>query len=61
MGPNDPKGKLNLTAFSSLGNVAAAHATWETIRERLAAKEMPPDDATRQPAPGERQIVVAVD
>ena len=48
-GKEKREGKLDMTAFSSLSQVAAGHATWETVRERLEAKEMPPEEAKKQP------------
>src|SRR5262245_12423521 len=58
-GQEEPKGKLDLTPFSTVPRIAAAHSTWETVLERLEAGEMPPEGAPRQPKPQERQAVVA--
>jgi mono/diheme cytochrome c family protein len=58
-GKEKREGKLDLTAFSSLNQATAGHATWETVRERLEAKEMPPEEAKKQPTPAERAAVVA--
>ncbi len=58
-GKDKREGKLDLTVFSSLNRAAAGHATWETVRERLQAKEMPPDEAKKQPTDTERAAVVA--
>jgi hypothetical protein len=58
-GKEKREAKLDLTAFSSLNQVATGHATWETVRERLEAKEMPPEDAKQQPTAAERAAVVA--
>src|SRR6476619_1579822 len=58
-GKESREGKLDLTAFLSLNQVAAGHATWETVRERLEAKEMPPEEAKKQPTAAERAAVIA--
>src|SRR6266478_5100202 len=34
-GKEAPKGKLDLTSFESVGKIAAAHQTWQTVLERL--------------------------
>ncbi|HMC11755.1 MAG TPA: DUF1592 domain-containing protein, partial [Pirellulaceae bacterium] len=36
---------------------AAQHATWQTVLERLEAKEMPPEEAKKQPTLAERQAI----
>ena len=51
--------KLDLSGYASLAAVAQQHRTWELALDRLAAHEMPPEDAERQPAADERQAVVA--
>src|SRR5439155_20746643 len=53
-GKEKREGKLDLTSFSSLNQLAAGHATWQTVRERLEAKEMPPEEAKKQPTAAER-------
>lgn len=58
-GKEKREGKLDLTVFSSLNQAAAGHAIWETVRERLEAKEMPPEEAKKRPTPAERKAVVA--
>jgi mono/diheme cytochrome c family protein len=57
-GQTQPKAKLDLTRFGSLASVAAGHQAWELVLERLAAGEMPPEDAKQQPTQKERQTVV---
>lgn len=51
--------KLKLSEYDSLAAMAKEHRTWELVLERLAAGEMPPEDAERQPTPEERAAVVA--
>ena len=51
--------KLDLSGYASLDSIAKEHRTWELARERLAAGEMPPEEAERQPTPEERAAVVA--
>src|SRR5262245_21146870 len=53
------EGKLDLSAFSSLAQVAKGHQTWQLVLERLAAGEMPPEDAKKQPSAAERQTAIA--
>jgi hypothetical protein len=57
-GEESPKAKLNLTTFTTVGQIATAHQTWQTVLERLEAGEMPPEDARKQPSAKERQAVV---
>jgi hypothetical protein len=49
---------LDLSGYATLAAVAKEHRTWELVLERLAAGEMPPEDAERQPTPDERDAVV---
>src|SRR6185436_8467221 len=44
-----PKGKLDLTRFNSLNQVAKGYVVWDRVAERLETEEMPPDDAKAQP------------
>jgi hypothetical protein len=46
----EPEADLNLSGFRSLDEVVGAHARWNVVLERLENKEMPPDEATRQPS-----------
>lgn len=57
-GKNEPQGKLDLTLFASIDRVAEGHEAWQAILERIEAKEMPPDDAKRQPKDTERQVLI---
>src|SRR4051794_11028088 len=57
-GKQSPKAKLDLTTYATVGQVAAAHQTWQTVLERLEAGEMPPEDARKQPSAKERQAIV---
>jgi mono/diheme cytochrome c family protein len=57
-GKEQPKAKLDLTAYGSLASIAAGHQPWELVLERLEAGEMPPEEAKRQPTPKERQAVI---
>lgn len=52
------EGDLDLTAFATLDDVTRGFARWETVLERLAAEEMPPEEASSQPTPAERLAVV---
>ncbi len=58
-GQDKAEAKLDLTAFATATQVAARHRTWQLIRERLEAGEMPPDEAKHQPTAAERRTIVA--
>ncbi len=57
-GPEKPKGKLDLSAYTSVASIVKDHKVWGLVRERIEAEEMPPEEARRQPMPGERRAVV---
>lgn len=57
-GKEKQEGKLNLAGYSSLAVVAKNQQIWELVLERLKAKEMPPEDASRNPKDAERRTVV---
>ncbi|HEV3006006.1 MAG TPA: DUF1592 domain-containing protein [Pirellulales bacterium] len=57
-GRSKQEAKLDLGRFSSLAAVVKELPTWELVLERLAADEMPPEDAPRQPTAHERRVVV---
>ncbi len=57
-GKEQPKAKLELSVYGSLGDVEQGQKTWGTVLERLEAKEMPPEEAKKQPTAEERQAVV---
>jgi len=50
--------RLDLSGYVSPAAVAKQHRVWQLVLERLAAEEMPPEDA-KQPAAEERAGVVA--
>jgi hypothetical protein len=53
-----PKGQLDLQPYASLSAVTRDFSRWATVREKLVAKEMPPDDAPSHPTDEARQAVV---
>jgi hypothetical protein len=57
-GEERQEAKLDLSNFTSRQTVSQAHPTWEIVLERLKAKEMPPEEAKRQPKPAERKAVI---
>jgi mono/diheme cytochrome c family protein len=57
-GADKPKGKLDLSAYSSVAAVVRDHRVWDRVLERLDAEEMPPEEAKRQPTPHERRAVI---
>jgi mono/diheme cytochrome c family protein len=56
---DDAEANLDLSRFSALAEVAQEYRRWETVLERLEAREMPPEEASRQPTDSERQAVIA--
>lgn len=57
-GSERQEAKLDLSGYTTAGKVASSHQVWETVLERIAAKEMPPTDAKRQPGAKDRKAVV---
>ena len=49
----------NLSVYTTAGKVASSHQVWGTVLERIASKEMPPEEAKHQPAAQHRKAVVA--
>ena len=52
-----PAAELDLSRDVSLKDVVKNFRHWETVLQRLEAKEMPPEDAPRQPTAAERAEV----
>ena len=57
-GAKEPKAKLDLARFASIGAVRRDLGHWKIVLERLEAKEMPPENAKKQPAPSQRRAVI---
>ena len=55
---DEPEADLDLSRFETIAQVTNDHRRWEQVLERLAAGEMPPEEAARQPTASERQAVV---
>ncbi len=53
------KAQLDLSTFSIMSAVVQDHPRWALVLEKLTAKEMPPEEAKKQPAPKQRAEVVA--
>src|SRR5262245_43014414 len=51
--------KLSLASYTSVAAVAKDHPVWELVRQRLAAGEMPPEDAPRELADADRTKLLA--
>lgn len=49
-GKEKPKAQLDLTPFSTMKAVVADYPRWELVLEKLAEKEMPPEEAKHQPS-----------
>lgn len=58
-GKAKPKAMLDLTRDATMAEIAKNMAHWEQVLTRVEEKEMPPEDAKRQPKPQERAAVVA--
>jgi Protein of unknown function (DUF1592)/Protein of unknown function (DUF1588)/Protein of unknown function (DUF1587)/Protein of unknown function (DUF1585)/Protein of unknown function (DUF1595)/Planctomycete cytochrome C len=58
-GSKKPKASLDLTRDATVAAVANNVRHWGQVLERLQAREMPPEDAPRQPKPDERAEVIA--
>ncbi len=56
-GAHKPKGKLDLSGYTSLEAVVKDYRVWNRVADRLEADEMPPDDAPRRPTSHERRAV----
>ena len=56
-GSDLPEAKLDLSPYTSIESVERHHQTWQEVRHRLEAGEMPPEDAD-QPAAEKRQRVM---
>ncbi len=57
-GEQRQEAKLDLSPYTTVADVTAAHGVWEIVLERLAAAEMPPAEAKRQPSSAQRAAVV---
>jgi hypothetical protein len=58
-GPKRQEAELDLSHAASVSAMAANLRQWNLVRARLQAREMPPEEAPRHPAAGERAAVVA--
>jgi hypothetical protein len=58
-GPAKQKADLNLSLDLAASGVAKNPRQWELVLARLEAREMPPEEASRQPGPEERAAAVA--
>lgn len=57
-GTERQEAKLNLSGYTSLGEVTKAHQVWEIVLDRLEANEMPPEDAEVRPDTTRRRAVI---
>ncbi|MDB5309010.1 MAG: Protein of unknown function (DUF1587)/Protein of unknown function (DUF1592)/Protein of unknown [Gemmataceae bacterium] len=57
-GPKKQSAGLDLSRDTTAAAIAKNAQHWEVVLDRLGAKEMPPEDAKRQPEPDERAAVV---
>ena len=56
-GEKEPQAKLELHSYGTSSDVEQKQAIWLSVLERLDAKEMPPEDAKKQPTAAERKAV----
>jgi hypothetical protein len=57
-GGDKPKAKFDLSVYQTLDSVAIDFGHWDLVLERLDAKEMPPEDAEKQPDNEVREKVI---
>lgn len=57
-GETKQEAKLDLSGENSLETVAKHHQIWNEVLLRLTAKDMPPDNASKQPTDAERRAVI---
>jgi hypothetical protein len=57
-GSRKPKGKLDLSRDKTVADIVNNPQRWERVLERLRAREMPPENAPRQPTSLERVAVI---
>src|SRR5258708_37657754 len=58
-GKDKPQAQLDLTAYASLESVVRDYPHWARVLDKLAAKQMPPSSAGKQPSAGQRETVIA--
>src|SRR5262245_12227348 len=58
-GKEKPQAQLDLTSYSSVDSVSSDLAHWSSVLDKLAAKQMPPPRAAKQPSASERENVIA--
>lgn len=51
------KGEVNLARYTEMAEVLRQRKTWKTIDQRVAEKDMPPEDHDKQPSDAERQVI----
>ena len=57
-GAKKQEAKLDLSQYTTLKAVTKDQRVWDTVLERIEAREMPPEKASRQPSAPERQAVI---
>lgn len=57
-GQEEPEAKLDLSRFGTFDSVVRDIAHWNIVLDRVAAGEMPPEEAEAQPTGAERRAVV---
>ncbi|MCO6459623.1 MAG: DUF1592 domain-containing protein [Pirellulaceae bacterium] len=57
-GAVDPEAKFDLSPYTTVESIRRDLPHWNLVLKRLAAGEMPPEDAERQPGKAQRQAVV---
>ena len=53
-----PKGHFDISGYSSPALIARDYSEWSVAADKLTAKEMPPENAQRQPGDEARQAVI---
>ena len=58
-GKERPQAQLDLSAYASMASVSRDYPHWSLVLEKLAAKQMPPPNAGKQPPARQREAVIA--
>lgn len=58
-GKEKPKAQFDISPYSTMAAVVRDHAHWALVLEKLTAKEMPPEEAKKNPTAKQRNEVIA--
>jgi hypothetical protein len=58
-GPGKKKADVDLSPYTKVATVVRDQGVWEGVLDKIASKQMPPENAAEQPTPEARQKVIA--